>query len=35
MGAVGASHLRVHKKQESLLWSVGEPIFNKVRDVLS
>lgn len=25
--------LRVHKKQDSLLWRVGEPVFNRVRGV--
>lgn len=26
------SSLKVHKKADSLLWSVGEPVFNKLRD---
>jgi hypothetical protein len=25
----------VHKKEDSLFWSVGEPIFDKVRDFLA
>jgi hypothetical protein len=24
--------LRVHKKQDSLFWTVGEPLFDMVRD---
>ncbi len=26
------SSLKVHKKQDSLFWSLGEPVFNKIRD---
>ena len=33
--ALHATHLRVHKKEDSLFWSVGEPIFDKVRDFLA
>lgn len=28
-------NLKVHKKQDSLFWSVGEPIFNAFRDAFT
>lgn len=30
-----AANLKVHKKHDSLFWSVGEPIFNAVRDAFT